>query len=66
MDKTQLFAIYFAGIVGWRMHPGYSRENTDPPLSVEECAKLASRMVQITEDYSCRGYLQQVPLDHLF
>lgn len=66
MDKTQLFAIYFAGIVGWRMHPGYSRDNANPPLSVEECAKLASRMVQITEDYSCRGYSLREQSDHLF
>lgn len=65
MDKTHLFAIYFAGIVGWRMHPGYNRENTKPPLSVEECAKLASRMVQITEDYQCLGYSLPAQSDHL-
>lgn len=61
MPNTDLFAIYFAGLVGWRMHPGYYRENTDPPLSVEQCAQLASRMVQITRDYECRGYSQLEP-----
>lgn len=55
MNKTELFAIYFAGLVGWRMHPGYQRNSTVSPMSVEQCAELASRMVDITEDYSCRG-----------
>lgn len=53
--KSDLFVVYFAGLVGWRMHPGYLRPGAAAP-SVEECAALALRMVEITEDLSCRGY----------
>ena len=42
-----MFVIYFSGLVGWTMHPGYQRENT-PCLSVEDCASLAHGMVEMT------------------
>ena len=52
-----LFAIYFAGLVGWRYHPGYQREGANPP-SLEECAMVAELMVEMTEAMQCRGSQQ--------
>lgn len=60
MGRAELFAIYFSGIAGWQMHPGYSREDSPEPLNLTECAELASAMVDITESYLCRGSLQPV------
>lgn len=49
MDDQQLFALYFAGIVGWTLHPGYLREGSEPK-TLEECRALAKKMVQITNE----------------
>lgn len=42
--------IYFSGIVGWQMHPGYLREGAKP-LSLEECAQVATDMVKEREKW---------------
>ena len=54
MNDQQLFALYFAGIVGWTLHPGYLREGHGPK-TIEQCRELAQKMVQITnEEYGKR------------
>lgn len=51
MSDKELFALYFAGIVGWTLHPGYLRDNSQP-MTVEECRALAKKMVEMTiEEY---------------
>lgn len=37
--------LYFASLCGWMLHPGYCREGVEAP-TVEECAELASKMVE--------------------
>ena len=49
MNDQQLFALYFAGIVGWTLHPGYLREGSGPK-TLEQCRELAQKMVQITNE----------------
>ena len=38
--------IYFATIVGMQLHPGYTREGTEP-LTIEQCAQLADKMMEV-------------------
>lgn len=45
--------VYYQMIVGWQFHPGYLRDNATP-LSLEECAELADRMMEIR---TCRTWL---------
>jgi len=55
VDKESLFALYFSGVLGWQLHPGYSREGVKR-LTVDECAELAEKMVEITkEKYGASG-----------
>lgn len=51
MTDENLFAIYFSGIVGWTLHPGYLRdkESKDQIMSLTQCADLADKMVKITK-----------------
>lgn len=42
-----LFAMYFSGVVGWSLHPGYFREGAKR-MTLEQCAELAESMVRIT------------------
>ncbi len=37
--------VYFSGIVGWCLHPGYNAGDPD----LEWCADLADRMVEVRE-----------------
>lgn len=37
---------FFSGVVGWQLHPGYSRENVEP-MTLEECAELANAMMKV-------------------
>lgn len=45
MDEKDAWDIYFIGCVGWGLHPGYQRENTEK-LSMDDCATLADQMLQ--------------------
>lgn len=57
MDRSQLFALYFSGLAGWRFHPGYLREGAKAP-SIEECAMIAHKMCDLTEEWEkCRGLM---------
>lgn len=40
--------IYFSGIVGWSLHPGYLREGVRP-LTLDECADLADDMMEVRQ-----------------
>lgn len=50
----QLFVIYFAGLVGWKLHPGYLRPGAQSP-DLQSIAEIARQMVTITREQSCLG-----------
>ena len=59
MDDKASWDLYFAGIVGWTLHPGYLRENAERP-NLEECAKLADEMLKIKQEREkCLGLEEQ-------
>lgn len=53
--------MYFSGIVGWGLHPGYLKyEPDDDKMTLDDCADLADRMMKVREERrwevkSCRG-----------
>lgn len=49
MDDRDLFALYFGGIVGWQLHPGYQREGAQR-MPLERCRDLALEMVRLTNE----------------
>lgn len=55
-----LWAFYFANVVGWQLHPGYFRENAQR-LNITECAELVDQMVKLTNERSkpCPGGSQE-------
>lgn len=53
-SDEQLFIIYFAGLVGWKLHPGYLRPGAQSP-DLQSIAEIARQMVTITREQSCRG-----------
>lgn len=56
--------LYFASLVGMRLHPGFLREGAQAP-SLEELAELANQMMEIR---SCQQYgaqLEQQQLEQL-
>lgn len=46
MDEKLAFDVYFSTLVGWQFHPGASRDGA-VRLSLEECADMALRMLNI-------------------
>lgn len=55
--EQQLWDIFFSGVVGWQLHPGYGRENVEP-MTLEECAELVDAMLKVRYE-RCRGLLQE-------
>lgn len=42
--------LYFSTIVGWSLHPGYTREGTKR-ITIEEAATMATKMVEEAEKW---------------
>lgn len=47
--------IYFSGLVGWSLHPGYLRDGARS-MTLDECADLADKMCEVRK---CRGLPQE-------
>lgn len=47
MSDEALWAIYFSQAASWRLHPGYTRPETQTP-TLDECAEMADQMLIIT------------------
>ncbi len=48
MEQKEAWDIYFTGIVGWSLHPGYLKNPREKP-SLHECIKIADEMVRLRE-----------------
>ena len=55
-DKMDELDFYYAGIVGWQLHPGYQREGSKP-MTLHECFALAQRMLEVKNE--CLGSAEQ-------
>lgn len=49
----ELWDLYFSGIVGWSLHPGYLKTPDQKP-TLQECANLADQMILIRRT-TCHG-----------
>lgn len=49
-DKSPQWWLCYSTLVGWQCHPGYLREGAQP-RSLVECARLATQMEVIGEEY---------------
>lgn len=45
-NEQQLWDLYYSGVVGWSLHPGYLRDNTEK-MTLEECADIVDKMIEI-------------------
>jgi len=54
MDEREkaIWDLYYVGVVGWQLHPGYARENVEP-LTLNECAELTNNMIKVRRQHIC-------------
>jgi len=46
MEDETVWAMFFCNLVGFRLHPGFNRENTHLP-TLEECAQQADEALKL-------------------
>lgn len=51
----EIWDLYFSGIVGWKLHPGYKRADVD--IDLNACADLADKMIAVREERMIRNLI---------
>ncbi len=62
MNKQAVWDLYFAGVVGWTLHPGYLKEGMEKTRTFNDCADIVDEMMKV-RDERCLGLQQQEVLE---
>lgn len=54
-QEQNLWDLYYSGVVGWALHPGYLKDDGRHRMTLEECADLVDEMIKIRRQRKCRG-----------
>lgn len=54
MQNPMVWDLYFSGLVGWALHPGYMKDGRRT-MSLEQCADLADEMMIVRRE-RCLGH----------
>ncbi len=57
--NVSVWDFYFAGVVGWTLHPGYLKVPMGETRTFNDCANIVDEMMKVREERLCHGELQQ-------